>query len=311
MPELEWREPKWISISSLMDFVRCPRRYFYRKILGLAEVEEHPALTFGSGIHAGIGWLFGHPDDFEGALAAFKREWKDRDLLGDSKRNSDMATKVLLAWMSRHNPGQSLYEPVKPPQALLNTSAPVEVHSDYEVPFAVDLGLGIPLVGRIDCFVRHRDTKALRVLELKTSSEASQRVLDGFRLSGQILTYAVAARAGGVDVSGGFVEVLPVQKTTNDPLLAVIDTPDHLLDDTVKWLKWSISSLLYMWEHRDFPKDWSGCNPYFSFGMPGYNCNFERLCAVPDYSLLAGTFRIEDEKPFVLATIAGKEPANA
>jgi len=58
--------------------------------------------------------------------------------------------------------------------------------SDMEVPFALDIGLAVPLVGRVDCLGLHRDTREPWGIEWKTTSELSTRFLEGFTFNPQV-----------------------------------------------------------------------------------------------------------------------------
>jgi len=150
-----------LSASCLSCVSRCPRRYFYMYGQSLWKQSTVPALEFGQAIHAGLAPCYAN--DLASAMAKFKAVWGERDELGDDKRSTSRALVMFKAFSSNHRPGVSLYTIVKPLSQL-----PVDdLVSENELPFALDVGLDIPLVGRIDAIGKHRDDQSVWAVEYK------------------------------------------------------------------------------------------------------------------------------------------------
>jgi hypothetical protein len=318
----------WLSISALCEFARCPRKFFYRFGCDLTPAGgEHIALKFGEAIHAGVGILLGqltnqqaNQASLDKAYAKFMTVWEDRDKHLDEKRNSITARFILLNFMNTHQPGMSLYEILEPPKSTLKVQESV---SDYEVPFAIDIGLPVPLVGRIDGLARHRDTKKLVVLEFKTCSQMSDLLFSGFRINPQNLGYALAVRSYGDELPGyyglgsldevfdDFIHVpkpLKTKPTVYSSQLIPVHIQDHLLEAFLEWARYHGSRLLEMEQNRSFPRFPSGCHPYAMFGSLGYPCDYMNLCSVPDWTVMKDFYAVAPHNPYKLAPEVLKEP---
>lgn len=310
----------FVRVSAFLDLCRCPRRFFYRYGCGLVPMDSRLPLKFGEAIHASIGWLFGHEADLLGSLAAFDKVWlAEHEAADDSKRNRANAQRIITAWMDNHRKGQSIYEPIKPTTEL-GSILPLATNSDYEIPFVMDFGLPIQLAGRIDFLARHRSTKELWTGELKTSSEVNARFFAGFEFNPQMYSYAVACRSWGLPVQGCFVEGLQVRdqlktKETPPPVIQIqpINFHQFMLDEHEEFIRYKLAEYCHFVETRNFPKNFTGCNPYGMFSQPGYNCDYRNLCNVPDWQTNSPLFRVEEDQLFqnsqtpAQVTVQGKE----
>jgi hypothetical protein len=265
----------------------------------------------------------GKSDD-ETLRAAYDRfmiVWEHRDQAMDEKRNSVNAKWILVNFLTTHRPGMSLYEILTPPPSAIQTDEPNV--SDYEVRFAVDIGLPIPLVGRIDGIARHRDTKKLVALELKTCSQMSDLLFSGFRLNPQVLGYALALRTIGQSLTDyyqlgtldeTFVDFIHVPKplktksTVYDSRIIPVQIQDHHLVDFLEWARYHGARWLEMEKNKSFPKFFSGCHPYPMFGSLGYPCEYMNLCSVPDWTTMKDFYAVLDYNPYKLSAEVVKEP---
>lgn len=297
-----YNKREYLSISSLCAFARCPRRYFYSSGCRLKDGPPHSALLFGEAIHKAfpLAVLSGVQE----AMRAFDTVWDDAN--ADDKRNRDKATLMLADVHHSHKGARSLYELLEPPGGALEIEDRV---SDYEVPFAIDIGLDVPLVGRIDGLVRHRDTKELFGLEIKTSQEVSGRYFDQYQIHPQPQGYTLALRQLVEEpVAGVIVEALRVSKTPRvETLPHPIRVSDFELKDFVTWAHFIGSQLLECERLGEFPKAPSGCATYAMFGQSGFVCDFQRLCKVEDWTTMADTFEVGNDRPFVMPTIKKTE----
>lgn len=305
-----YKKRSHLSISSLLSFARCPRKYFYSSGCRLQSLDgPHPALMFGSAMHNALPELLQGEEatKMDRAIAKFRAIFTEEidTLSNDSKRNISRAKAMLYDFYCSHSASGSLYQLVPPPAARLKIEDEV---SDWEVPFALDIGLSVPLVGRIDALVRHRDTKRLWGLEWKTSSELSTRFIQSFQNSPQVIAYTLALRIFTSEpVEGIMVEGIRVSPKNCETMLMPISVPDFKVDAFIKWARYNGNMLLECERLGEFPQFLSGCNPYSMFGSPGYDCDFAALCSVPDWTQLKGLYAVGDDRPFVLKAVDGDD----
>ena len=281
-----------LSISSLNAFARCPRKFFYNTV-GLQPPMPASALIFGEAIHAALPLAI--TSSVDEAMKAFTGIWDPS--VSDEKRNVQRAQAMIEDFAFAHLDGKSIYNLIEPPS---NCPRIADRVSPFEVPFAVDIGLPIPLVGRFDALAKHRDTGELYCVEWKTSSEISTRFFSCFEINSQILGYTMAAKALGLDVQGCIVEAIRVSKVNCETLSNLYQHQDHQIESFITWARWCGTQILACEKQGEFPKDISACNPYPQFGMPGYTCGFQNLCTAQNWTALMGMYEMNDRPPFVL-----------
>ncbi len=298
-PGLEhYQKREWVDASSLVAFVRCPRLFFYGYGCGLKEQGvEHAALTYGSALHAAIPFL--HKEDLDGARGAFGKVWGDGDEVHeDKKRNTSTADMLMRSYMHAHSGGRSIYKIVPRPEQTMVIEDGV---SDDEIPFAIDIGLSVPLIGRIDACGEHRDTHDIWAVEYKTSSFMGANFFMAFVYNVQIFTY-VLALSTMIDepVMGGIVEGLQVAKTKCDTMSHPVPIAEWRMEEYLVWLKGKITDLLACETLGDWEKNPCGCTSFSMFGgLPSFPCRFMSLChQVPDWTQLKSLFRVERWAPF-------------
>lgn len=281
---------EWFDNSCLTCFLRCPRKFFFQYGCGLRS-EEHVALTYGTAMHCAVPWL--QKGDMGKAVAAFAVAWGDRDERDDKVRNTKKAKVLMEAFMNAHRPGKSLYEIVPPPQGVDITDA----RGDDEVAFAVDVGLPIPFIGRIDAVADHRDTKERYVVEYKTSSWPNSNFINAFTVSPQTLGYTLAGSMLSQETfKGAIVEVLDTKKCTTFPI--VTHYREWQMKAMIEYFEVRVGELLACEERGQWIQDFSGCNSYACFGTAGYPCDYAPLCQVEDWTSVMSLYSIEHWCPF-------------
>lgn len=278
--------PDHRSVTSMCGFVRCPRLYYWSRVLGLEKpsTTRELAMRFGSGVHAAAPWT--HAQDRERALEAFAVEWGDGDDYGDRKRTSDVARAVIDEMLRVH--GEDCpYEPLPKHDVAggdVSEDALNEIEFDVVLP-----GVSKPVTGFVDCVGRDRASGALSVVEYKTATQIWGSFGDLFTLSPQVMTYALALRAMGLDVRGAYVEGILVAKTKASVMMVPLEVGDVALNACLRW--WRGHDIdLRACEERDpdgttpsvWPMELCGCNPYAAFGVQGWQCEFEPLCQAGD-----------------------------
>ena len=305
---LAFRPRRWVSVHSLLSFSRCPRRAMYMSGYGLDSPDYRPFFDFGSAIHAGAGEAVSHPTA-EPAVATFTKTWEDLrdennyDDSADAKHNSDAGAR-LIGMLHRQYQDQSIIKVLPPPKTSADLGS--ERVSDWEIPFAIDIGLRnsegepVPLVGRIDAWGEDFE-QAKAPLDFKTCSELSDRLVQSFDHSIQMRTYCIALNAlTGSPVNRAVVAFLRKTKNSQVAFHCFDYQPFHL-EDTYKWLQWTGQQYLACEASETFPKNLAGCGPYEAFGSPGYKCEFDTLCHLsPDWRDLVPAFNIKPEREFKL-----------
>jgi len=277
-----------LSASSLVDFGRCPRRFFFRDGCRLRKPGGIPALLFGEAMHRGMP----HAQRGELGLAveAFGTIWNEE--LADRKRSLSRAESIYRSFIGSRK--GSIYRIEAPPE----TDCGDRISPD-EVPFAIDIGIDVPLVGRIDAVGRHRDTNELWGIEYKTTSELSTRFFAGFTFNPQVTIYTLALKSLSREpYIGVIIEGLQVAITMSKSLAFPVRVEHQALQDTVTWCQDCWKKIRECEESGIWVKNLSGCCPYAAFGMPGYLCDYVPLCMSNDWESLLGLFEVGDPKEF-------------
>lgn len=298
-----YRPLRFITVTTACQFARCPHLWFQRNGCGHAPQTKHPALGFGEAIHVAL------PQVREKGLAAgaqaFSGAWDGQE---DStgKRTPMTAYNMLADFARTHE--KAIYELETPPSSAPSIVEVTKKISDYEIPFALDIGLPVPFVGRIDSWGRHRDTRKKWVIEYKTTSEMGDRFTNGFRLNPQGLGYTLAGSALGESCEGCIFDAVLVAKTKVGSLTHPMHVQQHQLQWFLSWLRETTHRLLamekrFLEEGVDFLRQVSGCTTYPEHGQPGYLCDFIHMCEAPDWRHLRGFFKIDYHEPFKLKDI--------
>lgn len=298
----------FLSITELAAFARCPRRYFYSAGCGFRKTGDeltrrndaaHFGVSLGNAIPIALA-----TGSYEKAYAEFLKVWGDRP--GDDKRNPLTAKLLIAQFMATHpGPGLGLYSIKKPEKSNLT---PREMKSEWEVPFAIPIpGLPIPLAGSIDYLCTWHSDRREWVVECKTSAEMSQRFYLGFKRNPQGLAYTLARRTAGVDCAGYVMELFGTAKTKTTLQTVPVMVSDHELEDFIKWVQVMGQMILECEKSGNWPKQMTGCGTYPMFYQPGYYCEFDPMCSVPDWRTMTQFYNVERHEPYVLVTNEGKQ----
>ena len=314
----EYVPRRYLSVSTLVRFSRCPRLYFFEKS-GLRPAEPAIAPFYGSCMHEAVPVAL-ETEDVNLAMEAFLNGWEafeaDLDEKGDEdkKRNRRCAERSLKHFIHTHKGTRSLYKLSPPPEGLLPVD---DKTSRYEVPWAIDIGLDVPLVGRFDAFCNHRDTGKPWIWELKTTSRLNAAFFDAHEMYTQNLTYKMVGQTIlDEPVEGVMLEGMLVNDKKVDNMTQPLPITQHHLDANLAWLRRTGQQLLdaeksyaYALNAGDsppedaFPQNFNMCTPYTHFYMAGYRCDFAHLCRVPDWSSLTMLYRVEPDHDFLQVTV--------
>lgn len=290
MTELSYRKREYLSYSTLLSFARCPRRFFYQKN-GIMARGSSAALVYGTAMHKAVD--IGLLNGLDAAVECFRGLWDEQ--LNDEKRNPQRAVAQLRHYLHTHQAGRSIYQPLTPPPSGVEMSEEV---SPLEIPFVLDLGLPIPLVGRLDGWGIHRDTGEFWAREFKTTSRLHSSMFDGLELNPQILTYVLVCKTVTMQkIRGVMFDVMLIDKAKVESIIHPVHVPDHLVDDILLWLRYHGELLLACEARGEFPKNFAGCSSYPLFYQSGSHCEYENLCRVPDWRTMTRFYDIvQDHK---------------
>lgn len=293
---------EWLTITELVQFARCPRKFFLSTACGLRPLDTALPLKYGEAIHCAYPWAL--RKDLDKAVAEFSRVWDPSGLedLQDKKRNKAVATDLLSSLSCSNLP----FEILEPPPTL-----PVRgLASPFEVPFVIDIGLPIPLMGSIDGLVRLRATGDPWALEIKTTSELADRFFFSFERNCQIIGYCFAMRETfrslpqghplHRDIPGTIVHGLFISDKNQRNQANLVTVTDLQVQQFLTFVQDIGNRILECERTKSWPQYISGCNQIGMFGLPGYNCEFTAPCQLPDWTLMKDSFRYEPHVPFTL-----------
>lgn len=305
---------RYLSVSTLVRYARCPRLYFYEKC-GLRSDNLNTRPEYGSAMHCAVPVAL-ETGDLQLSMKAFVESWRpieeQLDVLGEEEpeRNRRTAERSLKHFIHTHQGRRSIYKLKDPPEGKL--PRPID-KSKFEVPWAIDIGLPIPLVGQWDGLCEHRDTGEDWIWELKTTSRLNASFFDAHEMYLQNLIYtAVGLTALNCPVRGVMLEGMLVHKTKADNQIHPLPVQEHHIEEALQWaykvgMELLNAEKVYLETleqgrddaHCAFLKDFTGCTPYSHFYMPGFRCDFADLCRVPDYRVMTSLYRVTEDHDFL------------
>ncbi len=165
-----------LDSSKLTTYMECPRKFFYRYVLGWQSDYPNNHLIFGSAWHLAMEWLLNNPGDISGAHLAF------------------------LEYYREHLPLETdeLYAPKTPLNAVESISAYANhyrsEHRAVEVLYTELAGLVLvsdtrTMVFKCDAILRDTNTGRVFGRDFKTSGRKFSNWGEHYTLSTQMLTY--------------------------------------------------------------------------------------------------------------------------
>ncbi len=313
-----YRPREYLSISTLLSFARCPRKYMYEK-MGLESRESSvTALVYGTAMHKAIPYAIA--GDPKRAFEEFQTEWDEQ--LANKTRSLASAQRNLAHCAFTHQRG-ALFDRLELPPEIPGVRRAPESTNDYEIAFAIDVGLPIPIGGRIDGWCKHRDDGTWWGYEFKTTSRLNASFFEGFQMNPQVLTYAlVLDTISDHKIEGVMVEGMLCHATKVDSMVSPVRIQPHHLEAQRSWLRYYGNLLLACEEKYQaayergteygaypaesyFPQNFAGCSPYPWFYMSGFSCDFQPLCLADDFRHIAPMFNIKPPHEFIELSVKG------
>lgn len=264
-----------LSYSSILDLHACPRKFQLTRMKPDRERTNNPTFAFGHAVGEGIQSILSD-DDWNTTLIRMFRAW-DIDL-----------------YMEDEKKYKGFFYAIQAVQKFIPLRE--TVFRDYEIAFftdpntgqevpAVELGFrittpdGFKYRGYVDVVLRHKVTRELLVLELKTTGS---RMPDPatFKNSGQALGYSVVLDAVAPGYSEYKVHYL-VYSTTQMEYVSFPFTKSYL--QRAEWIHSLILDveMIKMYSREKlFPKHGESCFNFYS------ECEFYHCCNMSDSSLI-------------------------
>jgi len=252
----------YISYSAISTYQKCPLRYFFVYLAGLAPEFVSSSLVFGGAIHSGIEHHYrqvfegGTPPSLDDLVAAYEQSWQTeaacpvrfgKDESRDSLRA--VARRVLAAFQA---------SPAAEPNGTV-----LAIEEEFRAPVI----LGCPdLLGRIDLLVL--DDGRLRVIDFKTS-RSRWNAAKVEEATPQMLLYAELARplAQELGVEEVRLEWIVITKAKQPAV------EKHGLTPTPGQIAWVKAVVRNVWDSIK-----SGCFYPSSSSASCATCPFGRAC---------------------------------
>jgi len=171
-----------LDSSKLTEYIGCPRKFFYRYVMGLVPDNVSVHLVAGAGIHKGLEHIAAHgPDESisnedlaDKAFELYLEEWRKtfmdfQDDLYKEKGPKNVRTMFHLYVQKRRHPEWTV-------QAI-------------EIPGIGEIGPDRFITGRLDLVVNMKGSDAIAVVDHKTTTRLSSHYRDSWALNLQMGAY--------------------------------------------------------------------------------------------------------------------------
>lgn len=281
-------------------FESCARRFEFRHVIGMVPILEETgfAAEVGTAMHEAL-QEWSRTQSLDAGYIALLRHWPWRleaQRKKASARNLDNAILMLESLVT--HPIWEEYEVATLPDG---THA---IELAYRINHVSLGGFRHPKTGRItflaeqgkmDWILRHKVTKSLRVLDLKTTAYDEETHESSYRFSGQGGSYGtVLSAAVGHDFRKHGLEVtyLVAEFNTEGPIIR--DYPYTIsaeeVEDLILTKRLRFEKMLTYARNQFWPRRTHGCNFY---GTP---CGYLDVCHRRDYPYLLTWFAAEQDR---------------
>jgi len=207
----------------------------------------------------------------------------------DSKRNTILSHSRIVNFVSNHSDHNRQYDILH-----FDFSSPTELISENEVPFLIDIGVRLPLAGRIDAIIKLSSTGRKFAYDFKTSSEISPRYFDAFWFSPQALAYTIATKQiTGEVIDGLAVEAMRISEKNFENQIGFAYVTDVEINNFLS----EISNICVEMETANklgvYSQRFAMCSSYPGFGIPCGLCEYRLLCSAQDWEPLVRFYKKE------------------
>ena len=282
-PDKTWRI---YDSSKVQEYMTCPRKYFYRYVLGWDTDEPNVHLVFGEGWHRAMEHILNEgytntaiKDAYSIFLKYYRQHYTEIQDGGNFPKSPDSIVPTLVEYIQKYK------------------------HTDnFEVMYTEVAGT-VPISDtrvvhfRMDSVMR--DDTGIFSLEHKTGSRLSQAWMDQWPLKMQVGTYMHVLHSlyDPKDVYGIKINGVIFKKTKNDYIRVPIRKSMDMMN---AWL-WNINHQIDLieWNMDELMKSDEADNVLAAFPMNTESCtNYGRACKYHDFcSTWANPLKRADEPP--------------
>jgi len=284
MPQVnEQFDIKHISVSGFCTFERCPFRYFLKNLCNYNLPDQKMlAADYGKCMHCCLPLCY--DGSAQKAVELFCALWNNYPYGMDDKiRNPITATKSLIQFTFDRQKSNRIYNPVKLqiPQPKLSD----EEISDYEMVFCIDIGGKLPFVGRIDMPIEMKTDGSIWPMDYKTSREVSERLFENsLNCNPQCIGYTLAmSHLTGTLSKGCAFEVIRSSDKNAESQFMPVYVSEFMISEFIAALNRQSENITNCNDQMSWPRKRTGCDPYSLYYIPGYGCEYKKLCAMQNW----------------------------
>ena len=268
-----------IDSSKIIEYMECPRKFFYRHILGWQVKGDNNHLIFGTSWHKAMAFILEYRDTLSDALLA---EGAYAEFISDYRRTYSEET-------------DELFFPKCPNLARIALSLYIKKYKgdDFivlhnEISGAVPIADDITINFRVDAIIRDKKSNKINLLEHKTGSYFSSSWADKWLLSIQIGTYmhVLYCLYDKEDIGAGIVNGAFFTKTKSPSFsrIPIYKSDNSMLiwyENAKHWAflinkdTFLLAELYYKYEEEKvlsiFPMNTNSCSNY-------YGCPYRDFC---------------------------------
>jgi len=278
--EIANKFPALIDSSMRSDFVACPRQFQWRTMYNLAQLQPsihlHAGATFAKGIETFRLKYYRDGLDiansFADAMAAMILEWGDFEPAWswDDELENKSLDRLIIAlgmYIEQYNPMTDHIQP-----RIVNGVPSVEFTFALPIPDVYHPDTGEPLLyaGRFDMIGVYNEAEFN--VDEKTTKQFGPTWAQQWRMRGQFIGYAWAAREYGHTTVGTIVRGIRFTKTAIDFQEAIVYHPQWEIDRWLIQLQHDAQRMIQCYENGYFDYDLSSaCSSYGG-------CSYRTLC---------------------------------
>ena len=273
----EPRFPSSLDASLLTLLKACPRKFYWRAILGLdtpyRNIDLHAGSCVASAMETYRNLIYSGEDREDSYVRGFEtliKCWGDRELPEGSKSPKTFfnTSRAWLHYIDKYPPEDDIIQPLKDRKCTeFSFAVPLPVNNP-------DTGEPLFYTGRFDLL----GTYALKyaILDDKTTSHLGDAWQKQWDIRYQFLGYIWAMRELGYKVDHIIVRGIGIKKTEPDLLQKIVTPPSYLVDRWKRQMIYDVVTAVQMYESGYFPFDFaSSCS---AFG----GCGYKLLCTAKE-----------------------------
>jgi len=263
----------YMDASSLTEFKICPRRYYYRIVLGRQPIAESIHLTFGTLLHKAVEYYHqlrfrseaavGHPDALRAVVRWLMQNTWDKELrrpwgTGDKYKNRLTLIRTVVWYLDTHQ------EDILTTAVLKNGKPAVELPFSIFSGYYASTGEEFSLCGKLDRIAIFQPDKNYYVTDVKTTQGTiGDYYFRKFTPDNQMSIYTIAgALAFGIPVVGVIIDGCQVAIEFSRFERGLVERTQAQLEEWQSDLEYWLMNLNHCAENDNWPRNDSACGLY-------------------------------------------------